>query len=636
MIPNRFLIPSATPQTADVKSLLEKLRAILNGIGPSRLVLLVILAYWCTLLLEEKRWEDGKIIVSDIKGYYIYVPAFLFNDDPHLEEMHLLTDEAKSKIWYDHVDGKNFARMYIGTSVCYAPFSMVAHAVAKSSDKWEANGYSTPYYVALGISALFFGLWGLWLVRQLCREFLSDLVAAIVLLLLAFGTNLTFYATYYGPYSHIYSFWAIAMFVWLTIKWHKQPKLSTSIFLGLAAGLVTIIRPTNVVVILLFVFWAVTSITTLKEKFALFWQHKMLLLATIISGVAILMIQLGYWKFALGSWVYYTYGQQGFDFGNPEFFNVLFSFRKGWLLYTPLMVFSIVGLFFLGRKISKSKWIIPILFLLHLYIVASWHSWWYGDAFSQRPILDMYAILALPIGAFFAFVVAKKNLLINAGIAAVVLAGLYLNTFQMQQYKNGIIHYDGMTKEAYMAVWLKDRFPLGYDNLIIHPDLHRLATFQGEYIPSIADFKTNSSHLKTYNPRLETDIIPEQLSSAIIVDSTYQFSPVLGIPLENLSDTNTRYRAICTANFYVEQVTSHEQFSFFLSSVAQEKGHYKRYDSWQGEITQGGRTSMTHTIDLWTPFSAADSLKLVLQHNFGPPIYLESFEVEVVECAYPE
>lgn len=619
-----------------MKDILQKINSFLTVLGWSRLVFITVLVYWCFLFFSAKRWENGELMVSDIKGYYAYVPAFLFNHDPSLEHMKALPAAAQEKMWVDTYQGSKFVRWPMGTALCYAPFASVAHVVAQSSDRWEANGYSEPYYLALGISALFFGLFGLWLVRKLCREFMSDIAAAMVLLILAFGTNLTFYATHHGPYSHIYSFWAIALFAWLTLKWHRNPTLLTSLFLGLISGLIVLIRPTNLVVALLFVFWGVSSWATLKAQVSKFWQHKLPLLCLLGAAFAVVFLQLSYWKFSVGHWFFDAYRGQGFIFDRPEFMNVLFSFRKGWLLYTPLMGLSIVGFFLLRKRMPQAQWAIPLVFLVHLYLVSSWHSWWYGDAYSQRPMVDIYPLLALSIGVLLHIIITLRRWWLYGMTALAVGFGLALNTFQFQQYKDGLIHYDAMTKEAYQAIWMESKYPPNYTNLILSPDLQRLANMQPEYISSHAQFSLDSTFVQSYDARAGEGSIPSALESAIRIDSTHPFSPIYAIPLKSLNDPNKRYRAYVTAHFYAENVTSNEQFTFFVSSVALENGHSVKSQSWPGEVQGGQRMEWTKAIDLWTPFVQEDSLKIALQYHLGPPIYLERFEVAVVSCDYPE
>ena len=53
------------------------------------------------------------------------------------------------------------------------------------------------------------------------------------------------------------------------------------------------------------------------------------------------------------------------------------------------------------------------------------------------------------------------------------MAGLvFLSIYQTMQYKKGSIHYDAMTREAYLAVFLRGHTPSDWESLICHPDYY--------------------------------------------------------------------------------------------------------------------------------------------------------------------
>src|SRR5690606_12215379 len=111
--------------------------------------------------------------------------------------------------------------------------------------------------------------------------------------------------------------------------------------------------------------------------------------------------QLFFWKIYGGDWLVFTYGSdEKFFFNNPKIFDFLFSYRKGWFVYTPLMIFSIVGLFFLKKKVKEMSLITPIFITFIIYILSSWWCWWYGGSFGMRAMIQYYAFLAFPLAAF--------------------------------------------------------------------------------------------------------------------------------------------------------------------------------------------------------------------------------------------
>lgn len=129
-----------------------------------------------------------------------------------------------------------------------------------------------------------------------------------------------------------------------------------------------------------------------------------------------------------------------------------FSWRKGWLVYTPIMVISLIGL--LLRKRIKSWHTAIVLFtLVNIYVVLSWHMWWYAGSFGQRALVQSYAVLAIPMAAVFS--IASKRRWSSVGLGFFVVACILLNQWQHYQYRHKILPQDGITKTFYKASFSK-------------------------------------------------------------------------------------------------------------------------------------------------------------------------------------
>ncbi|MFO7610005.1 MAG: hypothetical protein R6X35_12570, partial [Candidatus Krumholzibacteriia bacterium] len=54
-----------------------------------------------------------------------------------------------------------------------------------------------------------------------------------------------------------------------------------------------------------------------------------------------------------GQFVFNSYMEEGFFFLKPKFFHGLFSYRKGWLVYSPVMTMAIIGFIWMRYKVSS-------------------------------------------------------------------------------------------------------------------------------------------------------------------------------------------------------------------------------------------------------------------------------------------
>jgi len=161
-------------------------------------------------------------------------------------------------------------------------------------------------------------------------------------------------------------------------------------------------------------------------------------------GAAVLSLQLLFWHATSEHWLLYSYGNEHFDFLRPHIIDGLFSFRKGWLLYTPLVLLMLLGLGAAWRRVPAA--VAPMLLLLPvlIYITFSWGEWWYGGGFSARPLVSVYPLLALPLAALLAQVRRGRGRVLRLA----VLLCIALNLWQTWQYAAGIL-FNSNTEESY-------------------------------------------------------------------------------------------------------------------------------------------------------------------------------------------
>ncbi|MBI9054199.1 MAG: hypothetical protein JEY96_10315 [Bacteroidales bacterium] len=431
-------------------------------------VLFSIFVYVWTVF-NISSWERNKVIIHDIISYYSYLPATFIYHDLSFEFTDDLTDEVKSKIWYlKDPNGARVQKMSMGLSIMYSPFFLIAHQIAKFFGI-PATGYSWIYSLFLVLSSLFYFFVSLIFLRKILLRFFDDKSTALTLLILAFGTNILFYVTNESPMSHSYNFFLFVLMIYQTLKWHDNPTFKMAFYIGIISGLITIVRPSNIIILLIPLFYGIWNKETFIQKLQVLIQKWYQVLIILALTVLIFSPQMFYWKHITGDYWYYSYGDEGFFFLSPKIFKGLFSFRKGWLIYTPVMIFAIAGIPLMFRQLKNFAVPVSLFFVLNIYIVFSWWCWWYGGSFGMRSLIESYAVLSIPLALFIKNAFQKKRLLKISTIVLMFLL-ISLNTFQTLQYRRTVIHWDSMTKEAYFAVFGKLKFPENYQDLIESPD----------------------------------------------------------------------------------------------------------------------------------------------------------------------
>lgn len=423
-------------------------QACSNAFWSHAVIMLIAIAIVFTNINNHLWKRDGKVVQHDVIGYYGYLPAAFIYKDLTFRFVLDHQETLAHKIYVlETPNGGTYQKMTMGLSFLYLPFFLGGHLHASIIDA-PLTGYSWPYMMWLLFSSGFYLILGLLLLRSVLRRYFSDGLTAFVIVSVVVGTNLFYYATLEGPMSHSYNFFLFALFIWLSIRWYENPGAWNSIAVGLTYGLIGLIRPTNGLIVLFFLLFNITRSSQVFSRIKLYLEKWHQILLIILAAFIVILPQLLFWKMNTGSWVYYSYGEEGFFFSRPQIIRGLFSYRKGWLLYTPIMTIALVGIWTLRKRLPAFFLSILLFTLLNIYIIYSWWDFSYGGSFGSRPVIDSYPFMAISMAAMVDVMSRRKK------IYAWLLKGLmvlliFFNVFQTLQYKYSAIHFSEMSKAAY-------------------------------------------------------------------------------------------------------------------------------------------------------------------------------------------
>jgi len=443
----------------------------------SVLTLTLLIAFMTGTMLSEKHWrEEQRIIEHDAISYYAWLPATFIYHDLSLSFADDYQGPHKFIVWPEKgPGGKYVIKTSMGLSLLWTPFFLAGHVTALISGA-DAGGYSPPYKFWLLVSALFFLTAGLVYLRRILLQDASDTIAAIVLVAFVIGTNLYWYTLYQGTMSHVYSFALINAFIWYSIKWYSEGdrKAWSALRLGLLIGLITLIRPTNIIIVLFFLLYGMTRAGSLRQRGREIIADYRLLALTAFTAFIVWLPQMVYWREMTGQWVYFSYGSdERFFFADPAIIKGLFSWRKGHFIYTPLMVFAFAGIFVLWKRRSPHALPITIFVPFNIYIIFSWWCWWYGGGFGQRAFIDSYALMAVATASLLSAGIGPGKKWIRYPVMATFLLLASLGVFNNFQYYHGAIHWDSMTREAYFDSFGRVRPSERFNQLLEEPDYER-------------------------------------------------------------------------------------------------------------------------------------------------------------------
>jgi hypothetical protein len=432
----------------------------LAKISPSRWICFLLIA---GIVFFRFVYPPINILSWDVFGYYLYLPATFIYHDLRLTDISWVNQridqyQTTSTLYQASAmpAGGWVMKYSMGMAILNAPAFFIAHIFSLVAG-YKADGFSLPYQYGWAISGLVYASVGILMLRKILLEFFDEKVSSILLVLVVLATNYFQLTAFDGYLSHNYLFTLYTFIVWFTLLWHREAKWQYALGLGIAMGLAALVRPSELVCVFIPLLWGISNPANLRYKLQLIrknYLHVILLgLAAFIAGGP----QLLYWKYSTGHWLYYSYNNagEGFDFGRPYLKEVLFSFRKGWLVYTPVMLLALTGFISLFKKNRPLFYTILVYFLVNLFVVSSWTCWWYaGGSYSQRALLSSYVLLAIPMGYLVkeAFSWSKP---FRFTIFTVIGLLLLLNIFQTWQWAHGILDRTRMTKAYYMATFGK-------------------------------------------------------------------------------------------------------------------------------------------------------------------------------------
>lgn len=420
---------------------------------------IALIALVLTVVSSNLNWGGGNwrsIVEADARGYHAYLPAIFIHHDLNLGFFDAIEREkyANEDLFYDYrasAHGRTINKYFAGTALCQLPFFLIAHGWTLATGG-DADGFSRPYAIAVNVAALGWLVAGLLFLDRWLREFgIGPVDRSLTLVLMVFGTNLFYYTVGEPGMSHVYSLAWVALFCLASHRWFELRRGRSLVMAAFALGMLVLIRPVNGLVLLAWPFLAGDRRKLLEGLSGMF-QRPGTLVPALVAGSAPPLLQLVLYKVSTGHFLVDPYSEEGFHFLDAHPIDILFSYRKGLFLYTPLYLLSLTGLWPLWKRARFAAVSWAVFFAVVVWVLSSWWMWYYGGSFSGRVFVEylpfFMVLLALALKASRG--AAWRGPLLGAGLALLVLC--QVQTYQYRYYQ---IHWSDMDRERYWDVFLR-------------------------------------------------------------------------------------------------------------------------------------------------------------------------------------
>ena len=342
----------------------------------------------------------------------------------------------------------------VGPAILWTPFLFLAHLgvlLARAlGSSVAADGFSAPYRITMALATAFYGFLGLLLAFRLARQYVQERWALLATLAIWWASSLPVYMYFNPSWSHAHSAFVVALFLWYWHETRPSRSLAQWLVLALITGLMLNVYYANAMVL------AILAIEVVRQYYLAFrpaeaaspnstprvpellLRHSLFaivllicLLPTLITRYIIYgsAFESGY--IPLGHWLW----------SSPVFLSVLFSSNHGLLAWTPILFFSIIGLFIFWRWPRRPGAPFLAAFLAFYLFISCYPDWAGISSYGNRFFVSLTPLFILGLAVFLeraAQLFRSQRAALSAAIALLAAATLW-NAGLMFQWGSHLI-----------------------------------------------------------------------------------------------------------------------------------------------------------------------------------------------------
>ncbi|GAC1623844.1 MAG: hypothetical protein NVS9B13_17870 [Candidatus Acidiferrum sp.] len=296
----------------------------------------------------------------------------------------------------------------VGPAILWTPFLLLAHGgvlLARAmGSSVQADGFSEPYRIAMALGTALYGFAGLLLSFRLARKYIRENCALLATIGIWWASSLPVYMYFNPSWSHAHSAFAVALFLWYWDATRGARSTKEWIVLGAITGLMLNVYYANLMILVVLAVEAIRSyVVELRGRKDGRESIFRLLLQQLLFGFVVVICLAP--TFITRSIVYGGPFESGYVplknwlWRSPVFLQVLFSANHGLFSWTPLLLFSVIGLFIFWRRFPDAG--APFLgAALAFYIFISCYPDWAGIAsFGNRFFVSLTPLFIIGLAA---------------------------------------------------------------------------------------------------------------------------------------------------------------------------------------------------------------------------------------------
>jgi len=355
-----------------------------------------------------------------------------------------------------------------GSAVLWLPFFLAGHlwlgVLNLLGGEHLRNGFANPYQMAVGLGTLVYGFAGMLLAFRIARDYYPRRLAAAATMFVTAASFIVWYLAVESSYSHGNSLFTVTLFLFVWYRTRERRGWDGWAALGLAAGLMTMVRWQNGVFLL---FPLVDGLGEIRRTLSHSDEDTWRGVAADGGAFAVAFLfafvpQLYFWKVVNGGWLALPHAQSGqLWWDQPLILDILFSSNHGLVAWHPVLFFAALGIpLFLLRDFRFGA-LLTATFVVQIYVNAAVGMWWGGHAFGARRFASCALLFVLGLAALMQWAARRPLLTVSAALLLLVLgnASIGLDIAQGELPTSEGVTWEQMMSGAYRRVGNPFSFP---------------------------------------------------------------------------------------------------------------------------------------------------------------------------------
>jgi len=434
--------------------------------------------YWLGIfflfsLLLVNPWVRG-----DGVGYYAYLRAPIIEHSLNFENDYRyanasfrgarLDENGNLKAELRTPTGHLENHFTLGPAILWSPFFLLAHGgvlLARAlGSSVSADGFSTPYRLAMALATAIYGFLGLLLSFRIARQYVDPWCAFFATIAIWWASSLPVYMYFNPSWSHALSAFIVAFFLWCWHETRAQRSTLQWLLLGACTGLMLDVYYPNAMVLVVLLIEAVVQyraafrgVSGAPRPTRLLANHLLFVLVALLCFLPTFIahriiygdaLESGY--IPLRDWLWRA----------PALLAVLFSPNHGLLSWTPILLLSIIGLAIFWRRVPAAGGYFAAAALAFYLFIACYPDWAGISSYGNRFFVSLTMLFVLGLAIFLdsllrLFSSRRVSLLVaGALLAALVLwnAGLMFQWGSHLVPARGPISFSEMIHNQFFVV----------------------------------------------------------------------------------------------------------------------------------------------------------------------------------------